>query len=481
MIKECLAIAITSVLGVSIMGLAGGRSPWLLGVLALPTGIAGASLISLLIVTIGFRPDVVIVLSVSLVVAILIPLLSRSHRPPATATAVVVGVLAVLAGVLYRLGLVTVTVDSFLYMSVGSMLETAGLITVPPHHVQRGLILPIIHSTGEAFYLRSLTPLIAASTIGTVVWAGSAALGIRARDTVGRLLVVGIAALLLTNNRFIFNSFYVNTHMLFAVWLLVVVAVPWLIAVKRVDERMLFIVAIVLPALSILRPEAALYAPIILVGVLSSQAIGVRWKSVLLIVVGLTAAIWQSTLIRSFASRGDVPMEVIMLTAMGGFLAITGVVWKWLEPWVAKLLAPIALGLVLLSLALLAFQQPQIFQDSLAATVENVVLGEGLYGISILVLVGLLLVGTWRRVPSMRILTFPLLTAPPFLFLMAHLRSDAYRVGPGDSFNRMLLHWLPLAAFLLLALTVDGRANGNPVRVSSDDRVDFACGEADPL
>lgn len=284
-----------------------------------------------------------------------------------------------------------------------------------------------------------------------------------------------------TNNRFVFNSFYVNGHMLFAVWVLIFVGIVWLVATAKLHERFLVVAVAVLPALSIIRPEASLWVPLMIAPALPVRSIGQRWKSAVLVVAGVSTLLWQSVLIRSFGLSESPPGEVVVLAMMGGIVALIGVWWRRLQPLVPEAFAQLALGLVMVGLVVFGFIEPDVIASSWDAIVENVVFGEGRYGISILVLLGLLLIVVWRRVTKMQIIMFPLVAAVPFSLLMAHLRAadgGAYRVGPGDSFNRMLLHWMPLAVFALITMGDSGLRWPSESRVASDDIADPPTGAA---
>ena len=92
---------------------------------------------------------------------------------------------------------------------------------------------------------------------------------------------------------------------------------------------------------------------------------------------------------------------------------------------------------------------------------------DGAWGASLLVLAGVLVVAVLlRRVEHEQVWLFPLLTFVPLSVLLAFLREGAYRVGPGDSLNRMLLHVLPLAV-LAVAVTADGEARPWTRRLAS--------------
>src|SRR5690606_14676031 len=99
-------------------------------------------------------------------------------------------------------------------------------------------------------------------------------------------------------------------------------------------------------------------------------------------------------------------------------------------------------------LALIAFTvyEPSIMWRSIDGTIKNVVFGQGLWGISYIVL--LILFGLTTLFEKHHkldiVLRYPITTMLPFGFLIGYLREGAYRAGAYDTFNRMLMHVLPI-------------------------------------
>jgi hypothetical protein len=134
-------------------------------------------------------------------------------------------------------------------------------------------------------------------------------------------------------------------------------------------------------------------------------------------------------------------------------VAVPALWWPVLPRHGARLLwlAEAALWLALLACAV---RRPEVLRDSVAATAQNLAFGAGSWGGSLVVLavlvLGALTVAATGRVPGSVHLRFPLTTFLPLAFLLAYLRDAAYRVGDGDSLNRMAIHPVPLAVLLVL-------------------------------
>jgi hypothetical protein len=148
----------------------------------------------------------------------------------------------------------------------------------------------------------------------------------------------------------------------------------------------------------------------------------------------------------------SVPFSVIGLLLLG-FAVLAGIPllrWKGLVKR-GTLVLWIAEGGLWLALLVLVVRQPDVLIDSLAATLDNAVFGAGAWGISLVTFAGLMAIVMFIKVPGSSLLRFPLTTFIPFAFLLAYLREAAYRVGEGDSLNRMWIQVIPIAVLYLIA------------------------------
>ena len=98
-----------------------------------------------------------------------------------------------------------------------------------------------------------------------------------------------------------------------------------------------------------------------------------------------------------------------------------------------------------------------ILMRSVRSTAENVLTHIGGWGSFLLLFgVGGLLALILLRREALLAIRFPLTGFIPLVILLAYLREGAYRVGPGDSLNRMWIHVLPLA-ILFVAISAANR------------------------
>ena len=403
-----------------------------------------------------------ILLTALVVLAVCVSVLTRLHKVLTSRdyTLIVGGMLVLAIGVwsIWAVGNVKYHIDSFRYLLVSGLLAenhfdwlNANLLT------KRMLGAPLLHLPAAAYgasHVVALTPLMALSVLGALgwfIWQG--------RGRAPGLLVVAIGSavvlLLATNNRFIWNAFYVNAHLFVGVALLILVATLWLYvqAANQGDRRFLLVLAFLsIPSLIVSRPEGFILAGLAVLPFLLNKGIGKVERSILAAVYLGGTLVWFGYVgVAISAMSSTVPSSVLGAIA----LAVAGLILLpllWVERlmnWRMFMFRAVEGGMWIL-LGWLSIVNWELMKDSLMATNENLFLGAGSWGASVamllfLVVVTLLLLR--RSVPVE--IRFPLTAAVPVFFLLAHLREGAYRVGNGDSLNRMLIEIVPLAVLLL--------------------------------
>jgi hypothetical protein len=177
-----------------------------------------------------------------------------------------------------------------------------------------------------------------------------------------------------------------------------------------------------------------------------------KHKQFLLGILIVSILMWNGFLwIRFTASSATAPLPVTGMLCFGVALAVGSPLihshlWRRLSPYVLPA-TEIGLWLVLF---LAAFVDPATFFSSWNAAIENVIMGKGLWGYSVIVL-GLLFTGVLilTKAPERIFLRFPVTVFLPVGMLLAFLRGNPYRVSPIDSFNRMFLHIVPIAILFI--------------------------------
>ena len=374
--------------------------------------------------------------------------------------------LALIVFVTHEFNLVKYHIDSFRYLlgawllaSDNYDLDNLNLIT------KRNLAVPILQSLGRLYddgYVRAISPALSASLLLALWWYHSTGTqptqSTRPQGTPSQTYryAVGVAMLLLlvSNNRYVFHSFYVNGHLFFAICYVVITASGWLLATRPNMPRsaLLGLAAAAIMALTVTRPEAPLAIMLAIAPLLLSDMVTLRSRALVLGVYGASTIVWSSFVIMAFVKAGaQVPAFAIgpLVLGIATLVAIPVLAWSKLTGHRRQLLLA-AEALLWLALAAAAILNPQILVESLAATYENVVGGAGAWGASLVVLAALvLLVLILCRDDTLVYLQFPLTAFIPLFLLLAYFRGGGYRVGDGDSLNRMLIQVVPLAALYI--------------------------------
>lgn len=468
-----LLVEVAALLGLALLGwLAVGPSrdtTWRV-LLSLPAGIAAAAMALVVLLVV---PVPVAYPWAGLGLALVVAAVARrrdagggvvaapgARRPVAAA----LGVLGLVVVVTAVVPLVNLTADSFRFVDASDALATeGGLADVSLHLLAtRNLVVPALHGLAvpEFAYLRAVGPLLGLVTLGVLARAVRHATG-GLGGSLPWLLGGAAAAVLATTNRFVFSTFYVNSHVLIACWVLVMVV---LVRGLLVDPERpsgtadAWVVGLFGAGLALARAEGGMLAALVLLPLLVDGAVPVRVRRVPPLVVGATMVAWQGGVLlpRVLAGATAEASSVIGLLVVGAGLLL---VVPLLDVVARRVPRPLVLahGLVWLAVVVLGLRELVVVKDSVFATWRNVT-GEGLWGGSLLLLAALVVVavGT-RRVRGEQAVVFPLATFVPFGLLLALLRGHAYRVGAGDSLNRMLLHVVPLA-ILLVAVAAVGDA-----------------------
>src|SRR5690606_2700464 len=155
-------------------------------------------------------------------------------------------------------------------------------------------------------------------------------------------------------------------------------------------------------------------------------------------------------------------LEVWGMLAVGTVALAVAAGFVWRGDWVPASAPKWAAGALLIGLAGLAILDSEFWTETWRSTASNLSVG-GPYG-SLIVVVGVAsILALLRRRTGLGFLVFPVLTAVPLGLTFSFLRGIPYRTGAGDSFSRMLLHWLPLAVVGAVA-TVGPMSSWRPTR-----------------
>ncbi len=478
MTVELAVVAALLIGGVPLAASAGLRGPSVLSV-GFVLGSALAVTVGVLLVMIGLGAPPVLVLAITAGVGVAAGWMDRAwllatiRQPPVLGG---IGLAVVLVALLWRWGAVNLTPDSFRYATTGALLadgrlgEATGSLLL-----SRGLAVPVLHSPANLigeFHLRSLTPLFAVATLGVLLWAIRAGLQ-HARVESSTIVVVQVvaAALLMSINRFIFHAFYVNGHMFIAGWLLLLSGSIWLgTARTRSPAVVTFARCLLVAAVVLARPDGALLAGLVLLPLLMQRSETVAVRVAPLLTLGAVTLGWNVTIARVFQQEFGVPLEVRGLVVFGAVVVIAAIVLMALPHLLPQKLQLVVEATLWAAVVVSSARRPDILKDSLRATYRNTLAGEGGWGVSLGVLGVLVLIVLILSVdPARSALRFPVTAFVPLSLLLAFLREGAYRVGPGDSLNRMLIHLVPLAILLLASAVAAPRWRWMTVSAADDE------------
>jgi hypothetical protein len=464
MIGELSIAAVLFLAGMGALAPLGNRIPrvgraWL----AFPTGAAIYLLaVPLLIITTGTLDPIVALVLTGAVGAIGVVLGWRSGSFGGTSVAASLIGLAVTVGVVLftrSVHLTRLSPDSFRYLGVAvDLLRPDALDHVLPGHLVTRFIgypsLLALHDLTDRRYLASMGPLFGVSGMGYLAWFlwSSTTQSLPSRRRV--VLVVASLALLATSNRFLYMMFYLNGHIEVAVFLLVAVSAIWLAV--TLDEKAWAIPAgLALGVTVLFRPEMTLVALIILVSVAASRAtMAVRIR--LVVPLAVSTVVWYGIILWNHGAKGN----EVSLTApvFSGLvlvgLGIAGVLLGELKALrgVARYADIAMLVVMTVALGVLIAIEPTVFVDSFTATFHNLT-RDGLwlftwFGLLLLLPFGLVV----ARIPDGRLWSAPIMGFALAFWLLPLIREGAWRVGQGDSGNRILSHFVAIVvAFLVLA------------------------------
>lgn len=468
LIELAIILTITAIGGVLLKAF--GFSGWMTLPLGFIVGLGVSVAITLAQGILQIPTTPVFPLGLALVVAVTFWLhrfrskLATQIDPVGALTAIIV--VTVLVVLSWEANLLKYHYDSVQYVTAGSLLGQGDISLMDPPLFRKRLgSISLLNSyaiLNGKFYLRSLVPLTALSTLAAVYWTLGTGLerfvGRRVATTAG---VLGVG-LLVSSYGFLWQSFYVNGHMLFAAFFLLATAASWLLAIEvSVPKPALVAMAVtgVVGAL-LSRSEAGLLVILILVPVLLTQEIDVPVRRLLGVTFGATLVLDQALQLDLFDKVGrEIPPSVFGLFSLGSLLVIgvTSLDTRWVRRF-SRQLVWIVEGFLWATLGIFYMRDPVTLHDSVEAVWANLVAGQGYWGLS---LICIILLMAWMLMrPSFlgrSLLRFPITAFVPIAFLLAYLRGIAFRVGPFDSMNRMVLQVVPAAVvFIMVALTVDG-------------------------
>jgi len=256
-----------------------------------------------------------------------------------------------------------------------------------------------------------------------------------------------LATLTLASTYFIvFQVFYIHNGLISATYLFVAIGTFWLALSERNNLWLIFAM-LALTGFSISRTEAPLFALIFLTLLISSEQIPYRVRLTAILPYLIFLVFWYLSLLRVMGSGTDI-LDPTKTLAVIGLLIAFGVLvglsyYRWVERYLLPALPKIMLGVFLVGLAFLFTLKPTDMQTNLTAILKNM-FDSGRWGVTWHILLGLLVFGLIQpRFNHERLFSYGIPLFFALLLALGFMRLP-YRLGWGDSANRIITHIMPI-------------------------------------
>lgn len=353
------------------------------------------------------------------------------------------------------------TSDSFVYLTIAGGLERFG--EIPDFStieiLKRQFVVPAFHTfgvvTGRGYFL-PLTTLVVLSGFCLMLWIGAVSLRRQSVSTTRIALALSLVGIfILSTNRVLYSFFYINSHGMFAAFLIALVGLVWYATLTE-EWSAMPIAALAAAVIVPLRAEGIIVVAFFLLPVLVSSLTPSRVRWILVLPLAATSVVWNGVVLPRTLPEGSITISSSPAVALGIAVALVllvalthiSVLHRFIR-WV-----PVAgfVALVLYTAARSTRGTTKLF-DTLRAMGANIAV-EG-YWSSFWWIAPLILVAcvAATRIRHRQILLWGLAAYPVLLLTFIFLRGSAYREGPGDSGNRMLVHIVfVVGLFLIVSL-----------------------------
>lgn len=429
-------------------------------------GAALYALSGLVLFAVGYFATISAML-VATAVAIVVAVIGRTRHRTSEAGDIMValGVVGVFAAAIvvfmYVYAPTRLSPDSIDYLVIAGGLERFGAIPelTIDQILKRQFVIPVLHTAGVVTglgHFASQTMLLVSAGFASMLW-----LGWRALRSIGlsipRVVTIGaiVGAFIITTDRVLYNVFYINGHGFFAAFMVVGIGLIWL-AVDTDEWQMVVPASLALAAIVPLRAEGIIVLAMFLVPFMASRAVpnGAVWTIVAPIAV--TAFVWNGAGLTSVLPSSEYGLSSTPVVAMGIGAALVGAAAvRHVQP-LRRYLAWVPLASFVL-LALYTGARMVRGRTSLYLTLEAMgsnIAAAGFWStfwwVAPAAIVACVAVVHVRK---QSIVLWGLAMYPIAIITFTYLRGSPYRVGPGDSGNRMLMHVVfVIGLYLIVAL-----------------------------
>lgn len=357
------------------------------------------------------------------------------------------------------------TFDSYRFIQVGRALE-AGELPISNSALADFPIIGLqIQALGAALGAEFVIAAPAAAGLLGALGAGGLIVGSidpveRPTSTIVAFASVSGAALILVSYMLRLQLGLLNSHLLVAGLLSLGAAVALAPVDAEARGRLVPVSAMALAALAMARTEGPLIVALVTTALVAGDSAPRReWRRLAVIAI-LPAVIWYARLATGGAS-GEILSPTRSALMLGALIAPVAVLaipqLRAARRWLV-LLAFAALTAALLGIAV---AEPDLFATSAAATIGNL-LTTGVWGPVTWLLVPALVVAiaagpTLDREDSWLLIVLGFVG---LVLILGGIREFPFRVGFGDSANRMMIHIVPLVSMFVIAKTLAGARSG---------------------
>ncbi len=332
--------------------------------------------------------------------------------------------------------------------------------------------LPLIHAAAPMIgvdYLSALHPCIFLSLAACFVVLGRMMLLELGRPAAEALVLPAVAACVSGSTFFFaYQAFYIHNSLPVTAYVTVYAGTLWLALRQRRPQWLVFSMA-ALTCFCLARCESVLFAAVMLLPLIAAVELPYRIRLACVLPFAAAMILWQMRLVLLIGTQADIltPQRVAAQTLLLGGTGVLAVLTA--RPF-GRRLAAASVPLALLALGVgaggLSVARPEHMARCATAILTNLAFEGGWSALWYLAAGLILLVWTAPPIPHQQVLTVPLWAVPLGAYAMGAMRVP-YRLGFGDSANRMMTHIVPL---VLLYVLLRGCGGVSRVRSTDDAR-----------
>ncbi len=315
--------------------------------------------------------------------------------------------------------------------------------------------VPLIHAAAPMIgvdYLYALHPCIFLSLMACFLVLGRTMLRELGRPPAEALVLPILGACVLGSTFFFaYQAFYVHNSLPVTAFVTVYPTTLWLALRQRRPAWLVFSMA-ALTCFCLARCESVLFAAVMILPLVAAGELPYRVRLACVLPFAAAMIGWQMRLVLLIGTRADIltPQRVAAQTLLLAGTGVLAILTAW--PF-GRRLATASIPLALVALAFIAaglsVARPEHMGRCATVILANLT-SEGGWSAWWYLAAGLiLLVWTAPPVPHQQVLTVPLWAVPLGAWAMGAMRVP-YRLGFGDSANRMMTHIAPLALLYVL-------------------------------